>query len=313
MKFHGMAKNTNQIGKCFPVSTPDISLQLLDVMFNSSSIGVAILDRRGRFEAINESLASINRIPTRAHIGKTLRQVLGNAAEQPEMVFAKALETGQTVSQFHMVAQLPTRSDIGHWMLTYRPIRDASKKKVSVCAHVVEITEEIKLQTALENLMQRLQSAKSAALDGKKMRGAEGSSRHRECRNPAALLEQCLAEARSISKVLCNHSAFSNRAAANLRTDSYGSSQMHLHNMTNSLYSYDLSTETDVPVRVLTARETTIMQLLLSGKTNKEVASTISISHRTVEAHRSKIMLKLRVNSLAELVRYAVRNHLLAV
>jgi DNA-binding NarL/FixJ family response regulator len=62
---------------------------------------------------------------------------------------------------------------------------------------------------------------------------------------------------------------------------------------------------------VLTSREREIVQLLTEGRTNKEVASILSISVRTVEAHRAAIMNKLGINSLAELVHYAIRNNII--
>jgi DNA-binding NarL/FixJ family response regulator len=62
---------------------------------------------------------------------------------------------------------------------------------------------------------------------------------------------------------------------------------------------------------LLTSREREIVQLLTEGKTNKEVASLLSISVRTVEAHRAAIMSKLGIDSLAELVHYAIRNNII--
>lgn len=61
----------------------------------------------------------------------------------------------------------------------------------------------------------------------------------------------------------------------------------------------------------LTAREREVMQLLAEGMTSKEVASTLHISVKTAEAHRSNIMRKLEVHSLAGLVRYALRNEII--
>jgi DNA-binding NarL/FixJ family response regulator len=58
----------------------------------------------------------------------------------------------------------------------------------------------------------------------------------------------------------------------------------------------------------LTAREREIIQLLAEGKRNKEAASTLGISVKTIEAHRANIMRKLRLRSVSELVRYAIRN-----
>jgi DNA-binding NarL/FixJ family response regulator len=47
---------------------------------------------------------------------------------------------------------------------------------------------------------------------------------------------------------------------------------------------------------------------LAEGKSNKEVADRLGISTRTAEGHRSEVMKKLRFGSLAELIRYAMRN-----
>ena len=57
----------------------------------------------------------------------------------------------------------------------------------------------------------------------------------------------------------------------------------------------------------LTPREGEIVQLLSKGKSNKEVASALNISVKTVEAHRANIMHKLDLSSFAELVHYAIR------
>jgi DNA-binding NarL/FixJ family response regulator len=62
--------------------------------------------------------------------------------------------------------------------------------------------------------------------------------------------------------------------------------------------------------RRLTAREREVVQLLAEGKSNKEVAVRLGISVKTAEAHRGNIMRKLNLHSVAELVRYAVRNQI---
>ncbi len=58
----------------------------------------------------------------------------------------------------------------------------------------------------------------------------------------------------------------------------------------------------------LTPREREIVQLLAEGKSNKEVAAILGITPKTAETHRANIMHKLGLHSLAELVRYAIRN-----
>lgn len=55
----------------------------------------------------------------------------------------------------------------------------------------------------------------------------------------------------------------------------------------------------------LTTRETEVMELVVSGKANKQVAADLGISPKTVEIHRAHVMQKIQVDSLAELVRAA--------
>jgi DNA-binding NarL/FixJ family response regulator len=61
----------------------------------------------------------------------------------------------------------------------------------------------------------------------------------------------------------------------------------------------------------LSAREREIVQLLAEGNGNKDVARVLNISVKTAETHRSNIMRKMGFSSLAELVRYAIRNKII--
>jgi DNA-binding NarL/FixJ family response regulator len=70
----------------------------------------------------------------------------------------------------------------------------------------------------------------------------------------------------------------------------------------------ELSGPDDVPSVSVTAREREIIQLVAEGQSNKEAATTLGVSVKTVEAHRANIMRKLRLRSVSDLVRYAIRN-----
>jgi DNA-binding NarL/FixJ family response regulator len=63
-------------------------------------------------------------------------------------------------------------------------------------------------------------------------------------------------------------------------------------------------------ISALTGRERSVIQMLAEGKGNKEVASALGISPKTVESHRSAIRRKLRIHSIADIVLYAIRNKL---
>ncbi len=61
----------------------------------------------------------------------------------------------------------------------------------------------------------------------------------------------------------------------------------------------------------LTTRELDVLRRIVAGRTNKETATELGISHRTVETHRENILKKLGVRSVAELTRFALETGLL--
>jgi len=63
----------------------------------------------------------------------------------------------------------------------------------------------------------------------------------------------------------------------------------------------------------LSPREREVVQLVAEGKTSKEVAAILNVAVKTADTHRSNILLKLRLHSIAELVLYAVRNEIVHV
>jgi DNA-binding NarL/FixJ family response regulator len=66
-------------------------------------------------------------------------------------------------------------------------------------------------------------------------------------------------------------------------------------------------------VEPLTARELEVLQLIVHGKSNKDIAVMLSLSANTVSVHRANLMQALGVHNTAELVVYAVRNGLVSI
>lgn len=69
----------------------------------------------------------------------------------------------------------------------------------------------------------------------------------------------------------------------------------------------------DVPLSYFSDREKEIIKLIAQGMSNKDVASALELSPRTIENHRSNIMKKLKTNKIADLIRYAFRKGLVPV
>ena len=73
--------------------------------------------------------------------------------------------------------------------------------------------------------------------------------------------------------------------------------------------SEQLTDETSAPApQILTSRERHILQLLAEGLANKQIATVLSMSIKTVETHRTHLMNKLGIHNVASLTRYAIRH-----
>ena len=68
------------------------------------------------------------------------------------------------------------------------------------------------------------------------------------------------------------------------------------------------SARADIATRLahLTPQEHEVMEMVTSGRANKDIAKTLGVSSKTVEAHRARVMEKMQASSLAELVKMAI-------
>jgi DNA-binding NarL/FixJ family response regulator len=78
--------------------------------------------------------------------------------------------------------------------------------------------------------------------------------------------------------------------------------------VSDMVFSGYLKSGAGVEDNALTPRERETVQLIAEGRSNKEIAQIFGISVKTVETHRAAIMRKVRLDSTAALVRYAIRN-----
>ena len=71
-----------------------------------------------------------------------------------------------------------------------------------------------------------------------------------------------------------------------------------------------LTSPTDAAERELTPRQREVLRLLAEGKRMKEIASELDISVRTVENHKAQLLQVLSLGSTADLVRFAIKQHI---
>jgi DNA-binding CsgD family transcriptional regulator len=281
---------------------------LLSALFKSSTVGVAICDRKLRFCAINGALASMNGVPAAFHIGKTLHAVLGSAALKIEPAFEHVFATGQPLSNFKVTAALPGRGASAHWNESYFPIKDDTGRVQQVGAIVLELAKPSELDAALSRLTNKLARLSSTLRSD--LRSLEPSREacgeaHDAFARSVRLVENCLSDARGISQLL--HHA---RPLAVHPLRASRGRQLELERGQDFAVAHPIENEVAYP-SLLSSREREVAALLATGQTNKQIGTKLVISTRTVESHRAKIMLKLDMHSVSELVRYAVRTHLI--
>jgi DNA-binding CsgD family transcriptional regulator len=307
----GMAVNlTRHTG---PGETSGETRDLLNALFKSSTVGVGIFDRQLRYQAINDALASMNGVPAEAHLGRTIHAVLGRAAAKIQPAFEHVFATGRPLSNFEVTAELPSRDAIGHWNESYFPIKDHSGQVQQVGAVVLELTKRNEIEASLVGLMRNLTRMMSALRHDS---GAlDPSGIVCDCANPAdffarsaVLLESCMSETRAISQLL--HSAPTLTAVQARRHCNRRVKQRTRDRSRDLAVAHPVQRELEF-LSPLSSREQEVIALLATGRSNKEIGTKLVISTRTVESHRAKIMLKLDLHSLSELVRYAVRIHLI--
>jgi len=149
----------SRAGERAPFSHPEALTdpeQLVAAYFNSSTGGLSIVDCELRYLAINDALAAINGRPAAYHMGKTVREVLGDFADIIEPKLQSVLRTALPV-HFEVSARLPARAEVGHWILHYLPIKDANGAVHRIGVLVVEITAQRKLEESLRDADRKLQ------------------------------------------------------------------------------------------------------------------------------------------------------------
>ncbi|HWY55470.1 MAG TPA: PAS domain-containing protein [Terriglobales bacterium] len=122
--------------------------QLLAEFLNDSHVGFAIIDDQLRYRALNLPLAEMNGIAVEFHLGKTLREVLGEVALQVEPAIKQVLATGRPIFNFVLAGTLPARAEATRFVDHFLPIKDAKGRVKRVGAVVVELRPDAKLELA---------------------------------------------------------------------------------------------------------------------------------------------------------------------
>jgi len=282
--------------------------QLITGIFEAPGLCIAIFDASLRYIAVNATLAAIHGIPVEAHQGRTLQEVVGDAAQAIKVPLLRVLQTHNTLQDIEIAAKMPTRHEVGFWRTTCFPIPDTLGRIKQVGALAVEITKVKKFEECLLHLMRNLPRARDQVLC------AALPARHENDRTESwygsiEVLDGCLEAMRTCSPYLKSPALLSTIAVFG---DSRQVSLPFLEAGGLSSPAPDVANhKEEASTSPLSPRELQTVRLLAQGQSNKQIAVSLGITAKTVETYRSRIMLKLNFHSLSDLVRYAVRNKMI--
>jgi len=133
----------------------------LATIFNTSPIGLALLDAQQRFIAINEALAEINGLTREQHLGQSIAELFDQSDPQLVEVFDQIYTTGNPFISPNFAVHVPGRSDRrpGYYNVYYLPTVNSNGQVEGVLIYVVDVTERVRLERA-----QRFLSEASAVL-----------------------------------------------------------------------------------------------------------------------------------------------------
>jgi PAS domain S-box-containing protein len=132
------------------VRSNEESLALLDTLLYTAPIGFAFHSPDLVYQRINESLAAINGLSVKEHLGHTLREVLPAMADVLEPMMRRALSTGEPVLDVELSGETP--ADPGrqhHWLASFYPVRMQAGEILGVGCLVSEITDRKQLEDQL--------------------------------------------------------------------------------------------------------------------------------------------------------------------
>ncbi|HEY9692306.1 MAG TPA: PAS domain S-box protein [Oculatellaceae cyanobacterium] len=122
----------------------------LETIFETSPIGLALLDTQQRFIAINEALAEINGLTREQHLGHSIPELFGQSDPKLVEVFNQIYTTGNPFISPNFAVNVPGRSDRrpGYYNVYYLPSVNSNSQIESVLVYVVDVTERVHLERA---------------------------------------------------------------------------------------------------------------------------------------------------------------------
>jgi PAS domain S-box-containing protein len=139
----------------------------IEAIYQTAPIGMAIIDVDLRFQRVNQRLAEINGVTMADHLGRTVRDVLGDLADGNEPLLRQVLETGEPLLDLELSGETKAHPGIYRtWISNFYPLNDKTGQTVGINVVVQEITDRKISESALLESEDRFRSTFEQAAVG---------------------------------------------------------------------------------------------------------------------------------------------------
>jgi PAS domain S-box-containing protein len=139
-------------------------LSEIEAIYETAPIGLCFVDTDLRFVRINEQLAESNGFLVSEHLGRTLRDILPEMADQLEPLYRQVIESGEPILNLEVQGtNCAQPGALRHWLVSYHPQKDTHQNVVGVNVTVKEITEQKRAELERSRLLAEAEAARAEA------------------------------------------------------------------------------------------------------------------------------------------------------
>lgn len=142
-------------------------LHEINFIYDTAPIGLCVLDREFRYVRINERLAEINGLSAVEHLGKTVREIVPDLADEAEAALQKIIDSGEPLLGLEIKGETPSQPGVERvWLENWFPFKDKTGEVIGVNIVAEEITEQRKIEAAAQETEDRYRQLFNIIEDG---------------------------------------------------------------------------------------------------------------------------------------------------